>query len=75
MSSVAETPPVLTPEQLVARIATADGIRSGLDADTVRGLNPDGTVPGTSFGSVPLAGQLAPAPHPGAVRAQFLFYS
>jgi hypothetical protein len=74
-TSSGDTAPVLTPAQTLARLATVDGNRSGLDADQIRGLNPDGTVPGTNFGNVPLAGQIAPSPHPGALRAQFLFYA
>lgn len=72
---MATAQPPLTPAQILARIASVDGIRSTLDADLTRGLNPDGTVPGTLFGSVPLAGQYPPTISPGGIRAQFQFYT
>ncbi len=68
-----DTSPVLSPAQLVARIAYADGFRSGLDADQIRGLNPDGTVYGTYFGNIPGPGQYPPAYRPPVGHLLYAF--
>ncbi len=63
----------ISPAQILARLSVVDGNFSGLDADRMRGANPDGTMPGSLFGGIPIAGQVHRSPHPGAVLAQSLF--
>ena len=43
MSAFAQRSEPLTPQQLLLRVETVDGQGSGLDADLVRGLGPDGS--------------------------------
>lgn len=61
--------------QVLARLAGVDGLGSGLDADAMRGLNPDGTVYGTKFGNIPAAGQYPNPPRFPNGQITLAFYS
>ena len=55
-------PALVTPAQILARLLLADGAGSGLDADLLRGLGPDGTVLPGSIGGLPGFNSIPPRP-------------
>lgn len=60
MSEALAISKTLTPQQILARLLTVDGVGSALDADYVRGLEVTGFQPGLGIGGTPTLGQVLP---------------